>query len=88
LRLGVETLLKVLAVSIYVLGVLALIYVGYVLPYFHPLDPRSELAGNNWGLLCSGLAFLFIGSGAWAAVRTSLEVDNSGENYGDGEDNE
>jgi hypothetical protein len=87
LRLGVDTLLKVLAVSIYVLGVLALIYVGYVLPYLHPLDPRSELAGNNWGLLCSGLAFLFIGSGAWAALPKP-EVDNSGENYGDREDND
>jgi hypothetical protein len=72
----------VLAAVIDVVGVCAVLYVAYVLPYLHPNYLRDELPKSNWGLLVSGMGFVLIGSVLWA-VRFSSEGLNDGDAPGD-----
>ena len=82
MRFEIDTLRKVLAAVIYVVGVCAVLYVAYVLPYLHPNYLRDELLKSNWGLLASGMGFVLIGSVLWA-VRFSSEGLNDGDAPGD-----
>ena len=82
MRFEIDTLRKVLAAVIYVVGVCAVLYVANVLLYLHPDYFRDELLKSNWGLLVSGMGFVLIGS-VLCAVRFGSEGLEEGDDPGE-----
>ena len=79
MNIEIDTLKRVLAVVIYVAGVCTVLYVAYFVPYNNsPQDDQSMIIINNWGLLVTGMALIFVASVLWA-VRFSSEGSNNGE---------
>jgi len=78
LNIEIDTLRRVLAVVIYVAGVCTVLYVAYFVPYISPQDDQSMIIINNWGLLVTGMALIFVASVLWA-VHFSSEGSNNSE---------
>ena len=78
MNIEIDTLRRVLAVVIYVAGVCTVLYVAYFVPTSSPQDDQSMIIINNWGLLVSGMALIFVASVLWA-VRFSSEGSNNSE---------
>ena len=49
-----------MAAVIYVAGLCAVLYVAYFVPYLNPEEDQSMSAIDNWGLLVTGMAFIYI----------------------------
>ena len=78
MNIEIDTLRRVLAVVIYVAGVCTVLYVAYFVPYISPQDDQSMIIINNWGLLVTGMALIFVASVLWA-VHFSSEGSNNSE---------
>jgi hypothetical protein len=82
LRLEIDVLRRVLAAIVYAAGACVVLYVAYFLPYINPEDTCSTIAIDHWGLLVSGIGWIFVASVLWT-VRFSSEGFHNDERPGD-----
>ena len=78
MKLGIDEFRRVLAAIVYVAGVCVVLYLAYLLPYINPEDTRSTIAIDHWGLLVTGIAWIFVASVLWA-MRFSSEGSRNDE---------
>jgi hypothetical protein len=74
--LEIDVFRRVLATIVCVAGVCVVLYVAYFLPYINPEDTRSTIAIDHWGLLVTGIAWVFVASVLWAVRFGSEGSDN------------
>ena len=82
MRFEIDMLRRVLAAVIYVAGVCAVLYVAYFLPYINPEDDQSTIVISNWGLMATGMSWIFVASVLWA-VRFTSKGSHNGEGQGE-----
>ena len=78
----IDVFRRVLAAIVYVAGVCVVLYVAYFLPYINPEDTRRTIAIDHWGLLVTGIAWVFVASVLWA-VRFSSQGSHNDQSPGD-----